>query len=568
MYCNQWQYVPYFAGTPITLPMRLLLSFSAAVLGLTTAEAAVKLHPLFADHMVLQRGVSVPVWGTASAGEKISVRFAGQTVAAVADASGFWRATLSPLSPSGQPAELVVAGGDTITVRDVVVGDVWLASGQSNMASPLSSGSAAEALPSATDKLVRFYTVTKAISATPRPEPEGRWDVSSPEAARNFSAVAYFFAVEIRRSQGVPVGILNASWGGTPIRTWMPVESLEAEPPIAGTLAEWRQALERHLAVKDKPELMTAYYADMKDWETNVDAPFRAARKAHEAAVKEAKASGKAAPAPPKPARPEPVVPDPIAMPSASKRPSTPTITYNAMIAPLAPFALKGFLWYQGEADVSRAAEYRVWFPRMIEGWRRVWSQGDLPFVFVQLPANGRDPEPVASKGLAFLREAQAEALRLPATAMAVTFDIGDPADVHPDNKVHTGRRVALAARRLAYGEAVDGASPLASGHAVEDGSIRIQFANTGGGLVAGVAPWRPKGAAVLPADRVLGFHVAGADRVWHPASARIEGDAVVVTSTAVKQPAAVRYAWTASPEANLYGSSGLPVAPFRTDAW
>ncbi|NDC75228.1 9-O-acetylesterase [bacterium] len=545
--------------------LRLFLAiFTACV---SVASADVRLHPLFSDHAVLQREIPVPVWGVAAPGEKVTIAFAGQKVAATADSAGRWRVTLAPLAASFEPQELVARAANTVTVSDVLVGDVWLASGQSNMDSPLSSGSAAEALPAATDTTIRFFKVTKTVAPEPLAEPKGKWEPSTPEAAKGFSAVAYFFAREIRCTQSVPVAVLNAAWGGTPIVTWMTLDSIRRDPPVAKTLADWESALARHREVKDRPALMEAYRIDMKDWETNVGPAHKAAAAAHAELASAARAAGQPVPPAPQIARPEPVQPDPMAHPSASKRPNTPTISFNGMIAPLAPFALRGVLWYQGEADGSKGADYRVWFPRLIEGWRAAWDR-PLPFVFVQLPGCYADDEPVSTKGWAFLREAQASALALPSTAMAVTSDIGDPKDVHPDNKIHVGHRVALAARERVYGEKVIGTGPLYAGHVVEGGTVRIKFSDTRSSLVIGRAPWVSKIAKPLPDDRLVGFYVAGSDRVWVEAEARIEGNTVLVSAQGLAAPVAVRYAWAAFPRANLTNREGLPAASFRTDDW
>jgi sialate O-acetylesterase len=346
----------------------------------------------------------------------------------------------------------------------------------------------------------------------------------------------------------------------------MPLESLQRTPPVAATLAEWNAALAKHLSVKDKPELQAAYAADMKDWETTVGPAYKAALSAYNELASAAKAAGQ--PAPPKPAmaRPEPEQPDPMAMPAASKRPSTPTISYNGMIAPLAPYALRGVLWYQGEADGSRGAEYRVWLPRLIEGWRAAWGQGDFPFLFIQLPGCYADAEPVSTKGWAFVREAQFMTLKLPRTGMVVTSDIGDPKDVHPDNKSFVGARLALVGRKVAYGEKIVASGPLYAGSTVEGKTMRIRFTETGGGLAIGKAPWTAKGVTPLPADRLVGFYIAGADKKWTEAEARIDGESVVVSSPSVAAPVAVRYAWAAFPRANLANQEGLPASPFRTD--
>jgi sialate O-acetylesterase len=544
-----------------SLPFACFLVISA-----TCLHAEVKLHPLFSDSMVLQRDMKVPIWGTATAGEKVTVEFGGQKAEATADDQGRWRVELAPFKAAVEAGDLIARATNMVTVRNVVVGDVWLAGGQSNMDSPLSSGSAAQALPEATNSLIRFFTVKKSISAEPLPEPIGKWELSTPEAAKGFSAVAYFFAREIYQSQKVPVGILRSSWGGTPIRTWMSLPSIQKEPPISSTLAEWESALAKHNEVKSQPQLQENYYKDMKDWETNVEPAFKAAKKAHPQEVAKAKAAGLPPPPNPQPSRPEPQAPDPIAMPSASKRPQTPTISYNAMIAPLVPYALKGFLWYQGEADVSKAQEYRTWFPRLIEGWRADWRQGDLPFLFVELPGNGKDTEPMPTKGIPFMREAQASVLALPATGMAVTADIGDEADVHPDNKIFTGTRLAAVAREKVYGEKMIGTGPRYRSHEIQGDKVRLQFDGIGGGLIIAAPPWKPTNAPAARTDRLVGFKI-GDGSSWHDAEAVIDGETVVVSSPAVHQPTAVRYGWAATPVMNLYNREGFPAAPFRTDA-
>lgn len=497
---------------------------------------------------------------------------AGMAMKLMADApvANIWRVVLDPLAASSEPGTLTASSGASVTSSNVVVGDVWLASGQSNMASPMSSGSAAQALPSANDPLIRFFTVSKNVAARPLFEPSGKWEPSTPEAARNFSAVAYFFARSVRASQNVPVAIINASWGGTPIRTWMSLASIEGPPPAEAQFKEWQAAMAKHEAAIGKEDALKTYYQDRKDWETQVDQPYRAARKAWEAEVAAAKAAGQPAPPAPKHERPKPESPDPLAMPApgTSDRPTAPTGCFNAMIAPLAPFAMKGVLWYQGEADSSRGIEYRDLLKRLIQGWRTAWGREQLSFLIVQLPGHGKNDEPVASKGIAWLREAQDLAQQLPGVFIAVTSDIGDAADVHPDNKEQTGERLARLAREVVYGEKIAGRGPRFRALRVEGNEAILEFESTGGGLTIGEAPWVAKSGRQFPTDRLVGFYVAGADQKWFEGTARIEGGTVIVSSPGVAQPVAVRYAWANTPVANLYSKDGLPAAPFRTDDW
>ena len=534
------------------------------------AQAALSLHPLFTDGVVLQRDQPVKIFGGAEPGAAVTVQFAGQTAAATASDAGLWVAELAPLAASSEPRELTVASGTTLAVRDVLVGDVWLASGQSNMDAPMISGRTAEIAAKADDPLLRFFVVKKNVAATPLAEPQGKWTSATPATAREFSAVACLFARSIRESQGVPVGILQAAWGGTPIKTWMSAASIEGPPPSEKILKEWQQALEKSKAAGADAAAMQAYYQERKDWEETVDKPYRAARKEWEAAAAAAKAAGGPVPAAPQPAKPKPESPDPLAMPApgTNDRPSAPTGCFNAMIAPLSPFAIKGFLWYQGEADASRGLEYRDLLQRLITGWRAQWAPGNLPFLIVQLPGHGKNDEPVASKGIAWLREAQDMAQALPAVHIAVTSDIGDAADVHPDNKPETADRLARVARQVVYGEKIAGLSPRYRSMRVDGGRIVVEFDHTGGGLAIGRAPWVAKNGSALPTNRLAGFFIAGDDKRWVEADAAIDGDTVILSAAAVPNPVAVRYAWANTPNANLYNTDGVPAAPFRTDDW
>ena len=517
--------------------------------------------------MVLQREIPAPVWGSADPDQEVTVAFAGQTKSVKAGHDGKWIVRFDALPASAESRVMTVkSGGKNLEIKDVLVGDVWLASGQSNMGSPMSSGAAAAELANANDPLLRFFNVVKATAAEPQADLGGKWLPSTSENTKGLSAVAYFVAKEIRETQKVPVAILHSSWGGTPIQTWMSLDSIKRDPPIAETLADWDKAYAKHLEVKDKPEVMAAYLADQKDWDANVGPAFKAALSAYKETMAAAKAAGQPIVPGPKPARPEPDQPDPMAMPASSKRPHTPSVAYNATIAPLIPYGLRGMLWYQGEENGSTGLKYRVWFPRLIEGWRAAWGQGDVPFVFVQLPACYKDAKPVAESGWPFTREAQFMTLKVPNTAMAVTIDIGDPNNVHPDNKIFTGHRTALAARKLAYGEKIVASGPLYKDFAVEGDKIKIHFTETGGGLTIGQPPWTAAGVTPPPTDHLVGFYIAGDDKNWVEASAQIDGDSVVVSSPAVSKPTAVRYGWASSPKVNLYNKEGLAASPFRTD--
>jgi sialate O-acetylesterase len=493
-----------------------------------SARASVELAPLFSDHAVLQQGRPVPVWGSAAAADPITVTFRGQTARTVAGADGRWVVYLKPLSASSDPADLVVAGQSTVTVHDVVVGEVWLCSGQSNMeftvAGNWSKVDNADAEVAAADyPLVRQLKIERAVATAPAATAKtGGWQPASPKTVGEFTAVGYFFARDIHRALGVPVGIVFSSWGGTPIESWMS-DAARGSTSVAGTLdARWRKAMSEW-----PPERVARYPADMAAWQ-------------------EAEADAEATHTKNTLPWPQP--------PATDDSPSRPGGLYNAMIAPLQPGALRGILWYQGESNVEHAGEYAEMLNTLIRSWRAGWGQGDLAFYFVQL-ANFGDRLDVTDRGWARLREAQAQVLGAPATGMAVTIDIGNAEKVHPTNKQDVGRRLALIAKAQVYGIPGGFSGPVFAGEARAGKALRVSFANAGAGLVA-------RGAAVKSLE------VAGTDRVFHPATAEIEGATLLVSSPGVDEPVAVRYAWSNSPEANLYNDAGLPAAPFRSDNW
>jgi len=449
--------------------------------------------------MVLQRNAPVPVWGWAAPGEQVAVTFQGQRYLATPGAAGRWQVTL-PARPAGGPYTMTIAGQNTLTVRDILVGDVWLASGQSNMELPLRDKNAPapgayplivnaeQEVSTANFPEIRQFTVKKSVAYQPQAENEGyNWQVASPATAGSFSAVGYFFARDLYRRYGVPIGLISSPWGGTPAEAWVSPEALKQLPDF--------QARVISLAAPTTPE---------KDPQ------------------------------------------------------NTPTVLYNGMIAPLLPYALKGVIWYQGESNVGRAAQYRALFPALIRDWRARFGQPTLPFLFVQL-ANFTKTLPLPSPSdWAELREAQAQALALPGTGMAVAIDLGDPDDIHPANKQDVGHRLALAARQVAYGDKqVAAASPSFQRLTVSGGQARLTFANVGAGLQL------KTGSTMLQ-----GFAVAGADGQFHWAAATLTGPAeVVLTCVAVPEPVAVRYDWADNPTGNLYSREGLPAIPFRTDA-
>ncbi len=507
--------------------LRLLPAFLLAC----ALQAAVTPSPLFQDHAVLQRDKPIPVWGTANPGEKVHVAFAGQAAATVADSAGRWLVTLPALPASSTPSELIIQGENTVTLRDILVGEVWLASGQSNMEWPVKDTHDADLERiTARHPLIREIKVKRSALDAPAGTFEGAWRVASPETISTFSAVAYAYARELHFALNVPIGILNSTWGGTPVEAWMSPSALDSDPAFTVVRERWARVL------ADYPAQKIAHDAALASW-----------REAREAAQNRGERF----------TTPEPRAP---MGPGSSHAPST---LHHGMIHPLLPYALRGAIWYQGETNAGRASEYHALFSAMIRSWRSDFGQGDFPFYWVQLAAfraSGGD-----NNEWAFLREAQDRTLTLPATGQAVIIDsaISDHSDIHPRAKLPVGRRLARLALARTYGfsDLADSAprftkvEPVAASDSNPAG-LRLSFL--------------PVGKRIRhPARELTGFEIAGEDRVFHPGTARIEGGReIIVSSPAVAAPVAVRYGWKNWPEAELQDDLGLPVPPFRTDTW
>lgn len=491
-----------------------------SILGLLAGHALANVTPapLFRDGAVLQQGKPVPIWGKADPGEKISVSFKDQKHETTADAGGRWKVDLTPLSASAEPAEILIAGKNLVRVADVLVGEVWICSGQSNMEWPVSQAqNFAEESAAANHPTIRQFKVPRKTSDKPQDTLNGTWTACTPSTVGNFTATGYFFARELSKTLGVPVGLINTSFGGTPVESWMSAAALQSNPDFSTVASRWAQAMQ------DYPDLLKAYEAKVAEWQ--------AARKASADAGQPFKVAQ-----PRKPAGPGSQL--------------TPSSLFNAMVHPLLPYAVQGIIWYQGEANAARFTEYAALFQALITQWRSDLGQGDLPFYFVQLANLERGNDPRAE--WAFLREAQAAALSLPKTGMAVAADIGDPRNIHPANKQEAGRRLALIALAETYGRETIGSAPRFEAAEIDGAKIKIHF-----------SPDRP---VQLKSD--TGFQVAGSDQVFHPAQATLSGNILVVTSSSVASPVAVRYAWANNPPLSLYDETGLPVPPFRSDDW
>ncbi len=480
-----------------------MLRLATVVLALLASapRAEVKLHGLFTDNAVLQQDIAAPIWGTAEPGEAVTVAIAGQKKTATADKDGAWSVKLGPLKAGG-PHELTVAGKNTIALKNVLVGEVWICSGQSNMQWSVQQSANPQAeIAAAAHPKIRLFTVTRGGAEAPqRAVKGGPWQECSPQSVPGFSAVAYYFGRDLQKVLDVPIGLISTNVGGTAAERWTNKKTMEGDAELKSLAAGYPQAL----------------------------ANYEKAAEQHKAAAEKAKADGK--PAPPAP-----------------RRPSPPGDLYNNMIAPLPPFAIRGAIWYQGESNAGRARQYGRLFPAMIQNWRSDWGQGDFPFLFVQLcnfTSSGSWPE---------LREAQLDTLSLPKTGMAVTIDIGDPRDIHPKNKQDVGKRLSLAAQSVAYGKDICFSGPLYKSMVVEGNKARLSFTHIGGGLAA-------------RDGKLAGFTIAGEDKAFVPAEAKIDGPTLVVWSDKVARPVAVRYAWADNPECGLVNKEGLPASPFRTD--
>lgn len=644
--------------------MRRTLSIGLGLMLLAAqpVQAKITLPLLFSDGAVVQRDRPLPVWGWATPGAKIDVAFDGRSAQAIASGDGAWRLEL-PAHAAGGPYLLEIRenGGDATVVHDVLVGDVWLASGQSNMEWPVAQAKNAEReIASAGDTRIRHFKVPKSWSGQPEARlTGGQWQAASPRTVGAFSAVGYFFARELRAKTGVAIGIIDSTWGGSRIEAWTDAatqgldaqavvrQAREAQARDQAAMAETHARLARWPQKGVDTSRWNQADFDDRDWDSiavpglwegggyngmDGEAWYRASFTLSEAEAKAGIVLGvgriddsditwvngrqvgetrmqynlpRQYPVPaqalhagvnrvavrvqdfgggggihgdagevfvqPQGAAKRPLDgawkfrPAQVSVAMIDDKNQYPALLYNQMIRPLQPYPLRGAIWYQGEANATAADAYRYrdQFAAMIGQWRSDWKQPAMPFLWVQLAnfVSGADvPGESAGTGSpwALLRESQSHTLALPATAQAVAIDIGDPNDIHPLNKQEVGRRLALAARHVAYGESLVYSGPVYRTAKFKGREARVEFAPSASALAV-------RGGG----DAAHGFELAGPDRRFHPASAAIQGDAVVVTSDAVAQPQAVRYAWRDNPEqADLTDRDGLPASPFRSDAW
>ena len=502
-------------------------AMAAAIRGLKGCDLAKGLYPadlwlpsVFSDHMVLQRNLPLPIWGTATPGAEVTVSLAGKSVVAKAGEDGCWKIELPKLDAGG-PFQLVVStGAAKMSYADVLVGEVWFCSGQSNMDFTLAkTGKRSfsgvtnweEEVAAANHPQLRMFTAEWSMSEFPRRDVPGKWAVCSPQTAGDFSAVAYYFGREIQADLNVPVGLVTCAYGASTIESWIREETLAAHPQFKELLQAFGK---KNLVFRDDPEQFRDYGIAL--------AKFKV---------------GKA-----------PKNPDPF------QDQHNPFVLHNGMIAPILPYAIRGTIWYQGESNLNSRQLYADLQQTLIEDWRMQWCNPELPFYFVQLAPNKAASLEPGDSQLAEMREVQAKALALPHTGMAVTLDIGDEKDVHPRNKLDVGMRLARLALTGTYRRAGQASGPVFRESSIQNGRVRILFEHTGSGLVAKNGPLRQ-------------FAIAAADRRFVWADAKVDGDSVIVSSPSIQNPSFVRYAWADNPVGcNLYNTDGLPAAPFRTD--
>ncbi len=537
-------------------PLRISAAMAAFCLSVVVASADVTLPHIFSDHMVLQQGQPVPLWGLANPGEKVAIAFGGETASTNAGPDGHWLAKLAPLKASTEGRDLTVAGQNSVVFHDVLVGEVWLASGQSNMDFTVARTpkyyfagvrDEAQEVKNANFPLIRMFSGIWAKSATPQSDIGGEWKVCTPENVREFSAAAYFFAKYLHQALKVPVGIITETFGASTAESWIRREALVSDPKLKPMvdaldtkLATFNTAMEAltpeaKQARADARKAADAALAeaeakDVADWKANPDVPTTGT-------VARGGGGARGANGPADPAQDQ----------------HNPTVMYNGMIAPVVPYAIKGVIWYQGESIAGGVQGGVALYPyvqaTLIKDWRKLWGREDMPFYIVQLAAlgssNSNSPE---------TREAQATVFDLPHTGMACSIDIADATNVHPKDKQNVGYRLMRIALANDYGWKIESYGPTYQSMEVKDGKIVLHFTHTTGGLVAkgGDLTW---------------FTIAGADGNFVKAQAVIDKDMVVVSSPDVPAPTAVRYAWDKYPVGvNFYNGAGLPAAPFRTD--
>ncbi|MCR9199050.1 MAG: sialate O-acetylesterase [Planctomycetaceae bacterium] len=507
---------------------RLLVSacLSLLICCSSVVSAELSVASLFSDHMVMQRGQPFKIWGWAEPGTQVSVTINAESVSATASATGRWSATVDPPATAGPHTMKVSSDESSIEIADILVGEVWLCSGQSNMAMTVNRAKDYEAERGTADlPQIRMFKVSSGHALTPQDKCAGTWTVCSPDTVGGFSATAYFFGRRLHKDLDVPIGLINSSVGGTSVESWTSLSAQSKVAAIRPRLEAWQQSDGEF----DEQKAQAAFAKAMQRWTKN---------------AKAARDAGNKPPRKPKLA----------ARPRQDR--NYPSNLFNGKIHPLIGFSIRGAVWYQGENSSGRgfAHLYGRQLTTLIRDWRQRWAS-DFPFAWVQLPNyRAAQKEPVETNGWTLVQEGMLKTLDEPATGMAITLDVGEARDIHPKDKQSVGFRLAQWALASVYGADLIPMGPVYREHAITDGRVTIAFDHAQGLTSA--------------TDTVKGFAICGADRKFVWADARIDGDKVIVSSPDVPQPVSVRYAWAANPIFSLYNEAGIPASPFRTDDW
>lgn len=490
-----------------------------------SAHADVVLPDIIGSSMVLQQKQTVPIWGKAEPGETVTVTFGKQKKTIVADANGKWRVDLKNLEASFTPQTLTVAGKNTIELKDILVGEVWLVAGQSNMQRLLrETANGAEVQAAATYPNIRLFNASRDVAFKKKTGKLGEWQPTTPAAVAEFSAAGYYFGVKLENALKAPIGLINSSYGGSQAEAWTPVSYLSANPELQATVDRTK------IWAEERPRVRADYDEALKKW--------------REESEKQKAVGAKPAPSP--------------GVPDALRDYRVASSIYDGMIAPLMPFAIRGAIWYQGESNEARAEQYNVLLPTMIRAWRERWGAGNFPFGIVQLPNYRKIREQPVDEAWSFVREAQRRTVvKTPNTDLIVTIDIGEANDIHPKNKLDVGNRMAIWALKNVYSRKLTDSPEFRKAESKGD-KIVLTFADVGTGL------------KIRDGDKLDEFAIAGADKKFIWATAKIVGrNKVEVSAPAIAQPQAVRYAFNNNPRhPNLTNDSNLPAAPFRTDGW
>lgn len=522
-----------------------IFSYILFIASFTSVSAKIWLPSMFTDNMVLQQNSEIAFWGTADVGEKITVSLLDKTATTTANENGKWLIKLAPLKATSSPQTITIQGKNTITINNVLIGEVWVCSGQSNMDMTVAKEdrywcgvyNETKEVATANYPLIRVFDVDFTPNNTPQENVNGIWEICSPSTVGHFSAASYFFARELYEKYHVPIGLITTAYGASTAEAWISQKSLLTKPNLKFILDKYTEKVDKFNA--DSAVSMPKYREAMKNWKGDI-----AAAKAASGDV--SATNGKKTRLPRAPRNPDP-----------SRDQHNPYVLYNGMVNALIPYTIKGALWYQGESNGPTRDQYQEIMETLIADWRGAWQQGDFPFIYVQL-ANHKEriTAPIKEDQMVTIREAQRLNLSVPNSAMVVAIDnarADDYNNIHPKDKQQIGARLAIAAEAIAYNEKQEYMGPLYENLKIKSDKAILTFNHIGSGLT-------------FKGDTLKGFAICGADKIWYHANASISGKSVILSSNAVSAPIAVRYGWAKNPDCNLYNNEGLPASPFKTD--